>query len=501
MSESMSDINELEKTCEMQKDELLKLKKELDSIEKGEVSDQYVDDIWNRLKSKGQVHSPLSESEKCQEASKATQSKVVVEMSEFFKTYDDASDSQSEEVQISKETEKENLDVFESCASSENVEESKFVDDRSPELFEDPVEDCEVPQQDDVLQSLVEDKKQSLPDENEPEVTEQIGGDDTEDLVPHDNAEVKEDQSGEGTMEDDERYSTEPIEEVMDVENDSNNILLESNEFVKQEEDVIEDLNAGSPDLSKEVEDCVVDELTPQLTGENVVEQETKLDSADDSCLEAMDVEEHVVKEEAQQNESVQPIGSSMMTDIKESVVEESTEDDKDIAIEVNETKSRDSSRGRRNSSARGLDSSLNKFSSRSGMKCLMSLWQFVSSHKYANLFMHKVTDDMAPDYSTTIKRPTDLSLLRRSIENGIITDSLHFQQEIMLMFTNALFFNSSDEDIYKYTLEIFNDYLEEQKKSAESSNFITLKSDVGGGKRRNSAKSVGSPPAKRQRA
>ena len=73
---------------------------------------------------------------------------------------------------------------------------------------------------------------------------------------------------------------------------------------------------------------------------------------------------------------------------------------------------------------------------------------------------MQPVKDEIAPGYSNVIHRPMDLSTVKKNIENGVIKSTCEFQRDIMLMFTNAFMYNSSDHDIHKITLEMYKEVL-----------------------------------------
>lgn len=73
---------------------------------------------------------------------------------------------------------------------------------------------------------------------------------------------------------------------------------------------------------------------------------------------------------------------------------------------------------------------------------------------------MQPVKDEIAPGYSSLVYRPIDLSTIKKSIENGQIKSTKEFQRDIMLMFTNALMYNSSNHDIHKISLEMFKEVL-----------------------------------------
>ncbi|CAI8014015.1 Bromodomain-containing protein 8 [Geodia barretti] len=82
--------------------------------------------------------------------------------------------------------------------------------------------------------------------------------------------------------------------------------------------------------------------------------------------------------------------------------------------------------------------------------KAIMLVWRHAAQHKYANLFLHPVREDDAPGYKDVIHRPMDLSSIKRSIENGVVTTDIEFQRDMLLMFQNAFMYNSSDHDVYE---------------------------------------------------
>lgn len=58
--------------------------------------------------------------------------------------------------------------------------------------------------------------------------------------------------------------------------------------------------------------------------------------------------------------------------------------------------------------------------------------------------------------------RPMDLSAIKKNIETGQIRTTAEFQRDIMLMFQNAVMYNSSDHDVYHMALEMQRDVLEQ---------------------------------------
>lgn len=94
--------------------------------------------------------------------------------------------------------------------------------------------------------------------------------------------------------------------------------------------------------------------------------------------------------------------------------------------------------------------------------KSIMILWKQVASHRYASIFLQPVTDEIAPNYSTTVYRSTDLATIKKNIENGVIRTTSEFRRDIMLMFQNALMYNSAEHDVYIWTLEMQKDFLDQ---------------------------------------
>ena len=73
---------------------------------------------------------------------------------------------------------------------------------------------------------------------------------------------------------------------------------------------------------------------------------------------------------------------------------------------------------------------------------------------------MQPVRDDIAPGYSNVVKRPMDLSTIKKNIENGTIKATIEFQRDIMLMFTNAIMYNSSNHEVHKISVEMYKEVL-----------------------------------------
>ncbi|XP_056267605.1 bromodomain-containing protein 8-like isoform X2 [Pseudoliparis swirei] len=94
--------------------------------------------------------------------------------------------------------------------------------------------------------------------------------------------------------------------------------------------------------------------------------------------------------------------------------------------------------------------------------KAIMLVWRAAANHRYANVFLQPVTHEIAPGYHSIVQRPMDLAAIKKSIETGVIRTTAEFQRDIMLMFQNAVMYNSLDHDVYHMALEMQRDVLEQ---------------------------------------
>ncbi|XP_038064768.1 bromodomain-containing protein 8-like isoform X2 [Patiria miniata] len=82
--------------------------------------------------------------------------------------------------------------------------------------------------------------------------------------------------------------------------------------------------------------------------------------------------------------------------------------------------------------------------------KAIMLVWRAIASHKYANVFLHPVTEDIAPGYKSIVLRPMDLITIKKNIENGVIRTTEQFHRDMMLMFQNAIMYNNADQHVHQ---------------------------------------------------
>lgn len=108
--------------------------------------------------------------------------------------------------------------------------------------------------------------------------------------------------------------------------------------------------------------------------------------------------------------------------------------------------------------------------------KSIMLLWRQAATHKFSTLFSHPVTDNEAKGYSTVVYRPMDLQCIRKKIENSTIKTTAEFQRDMMLMFQNAIMYNSVNHDVHQMAVEMqkeilegIEDYIETQKQGNQT--------------------------------
>ncbi|XP_075969890.1 bromodomain-containing protein 8-like [Anticarsia gemmatalis] len=92
--------------------------------------------------------------------------------------------------------------------------------------------------------------------------------------------------------------------------------------------------------------------------------------------------------------------------------------------------------------------------------KSVMLVYSRLCAHKYASLFLRPISDEEAPGYSLVVKRPMDLTTIRKNIDSGVIRTTAQFQRDILLMLSNALMYNSSEHSVYTMAKEMHEEAL-----------------------------------------
>ncbi|KAK0137363.1 Bromodomain-containing protein 8 [Merluccius polli] len=127
--------------------------------------------------------------------------------------------------------------------------------------------------------------------------------------------------------------------------------------------------------------------------------------------------------------------------------------------------------------------------------KAIMLVWRAAANHRYANVFLQPVTDDIAPGYHGIVHRPMDLSTIKRNIEAGAVRSTAEFQRDVMLMFHNAVMYNSLDHDVFLMALEMQRDVLEHVQQFLATQLIMQTAAEAaaaGGGTKRGGGGGVG---------
>uniref|UniRef100_A0A8C0U612 Bromodomain containing 8 n=1 Tax=Cyanistes caeruleus TaxID=156563 RepID=A0A8C0U612_CYACU len=101
--------------------------------------------------------------------------------------------------------------------------------------------------------------------------------------------------------------------------------------------------------------------------------------------------------------------------------------------------------------------------------KRLLSIWRMIASHRFSSPFLKPVSEKQAPGYKDVVKRPMDLSSIKRRLTKGHIQSVMQFQCDLMLMFQNAVMYNSSDHRVFHVAVEMQREVLEQLQVLAEA--------------------------------
>uniref|UniRef100_A0A8C5K528 BRD8 domain containing n=1 Tax=Jaculus jaculus TaxID=51337 RepID=A0A8C5K528_JACJA len=96
--------------------------------------------------------------------------------------------------------------------------------------------------------------------------------------------------------------------------------------------------------------------------------------------------------------------------------------------------------------------------------KTLLQVWKMIASHRFSSPFLKPVSERQAPGYKDVVKRPMDLTTLKRNLSKGRIRTMAEFQRDLMLMFQNAVMYNDSDHHIYHMAVEMQREVLEQMQ-------------------------------------
>lgn len=77
----------------------------------------------------------------------------------------------------------------------------------------------------------------------------------------------------------------------------------------------------------------------------------------------------------------------------------------------------------------------------------LTKAWDYISGEddSWDSIFKNKITDEIAPGYSKTIKYPMDLSMMKKKITTGKYHNFSEFDKDVMLMCNNCITYNGRE--------------------------------------------------------
>ncbi|XP_062943710.1 bromodomain-containing protein 8-like [Cynocephalus volans] len=94
--------------------------------------------------------------------------------------------------------------------------------------------------------------------------------------------------------------------------------------------------------------------------------------------------------------------------------------------------------------------------------KTLLQVWKMIASHRFSSPFLKPVSERQASGYKDVVKRPMDLTTLKRNLSKGRICTMAQFQRDLMLMFQNAVMYNDSDHHVYHMAVQMQREVLEQ---------------------------------------
>ncbi|XP_047522724.1 bromodomain-containing protein 8-like isoform X1 [Pieris napi] len=231
---------------------------------------------------------------------------------------------------------------------------------------------------------------------------------------------------------------------------------------------------------SPKPEEPVIEETAPEAQPEPEADTEVNVQIQDIPLPETEETKEEMeeVRETKEEKKEEDEDSIPLKDMIKEEIVQEKdkeeeahTETDDDTPMELSREEDkegktkRDYSRKKKPDSrtCSGSESAPDSPSSseaerqhRLWKKSVMLVYSRLCAHKYASLFLRPITDEEAPGYSTIVKRPMDLSTIRRNIDAGHIRTTAQFQRDVLLMLSNALMYNSTSHSVYAMAKDMF---------------------------------------------
>ncbi|XP_054698226.1 bromodomain-containing protein 8-like [Grus americana] len=114
--------------------------------------------------------------------------------------------------------------------------------------------------------------------------------------------------------------------------------------------------------------------------------------------------------------------------------------------------------------------------------RTLLSIWKMIASHRYSGPFLKAVSEKQAPGYRDVVKRPMDLTSIKRRLSKGHIQSMVQFQRDLMLMFQNAMMYNSFNHHVHRMAVEMQREVLEQLQMLGEA--LLCSRDRLGWGRR-----------------
>ncbi|XP_003737289.1 bromodomain-containing protein 8 [Galendromus occidentalis] len=220
-------------------------------------------------------------------------------------------------------------------------------------------------------------------------------------------------------------------------------------------------------------EDIKIEPAERSGTTESYPAHGTEEVSGQDSCHEPPVYEEHVASNAELESETLSQRGvkdghPEQDEMIEEEVSEEEITHDQDHELGVKNTAAlesqaavpaaknlKESSTDKEKDVDRERDQKIWK-------KSALLVWRTAANHSNASVFLNPVPEDMAPGYDDIVFKPMDLATIRKNIENGVIKTSMELLRDMMLMFQNAIMYNSADHDVFHMAIEMQDDVVKQ---------------------------------------
>ncbi|XP_053935704.1 bromodomain-containing protein 8 [Cuculus canorus] len=101
--------------------------------------------------------------------------------------------------------------------------------------------------------------------------------------------------------------------------------------------------------------------------------------------------------------------------------------------------------------------------------RTLLSIWKIIASHRCSGPFLKAVSEKQAPGYSDVVKRPMDLTSIKKRLSKGHIQSVIQFQRDLMLMFQNAIMYNSFNHHVHRMATDMQREVLEQLQMLCEA--------------------------------